>query len=137
MELRRTAAMLNDLSVLIVTLKVAADVASSEGIELFGDAAKVLSRKLRQRDSIYVLTPSCFGIVLPNIDMATATRISDWMADGLADAVGVDNRCSCAISIVNYPMHASSASELLQVVQKLMPEDKFDRQQSEISLATE
>jgi GGDEF domain-containing protein len=127
MELRRTVATLNELSVLVVNLKLAANVTPGEGMGLFSGAAKVLYRKLRQRDSIYVLTPTCFGIVLPNIDMASAERISHLIAQGLTDAAGTGNRFSYGISIVNYPVHASSASELLQVVQKLMPEDKFDR----------
>jgi len=131
MELRRAAASLNELSVLVVSLSLKPDVTSSEGTAVFSTAAKDLSRKLRQQDSIYKLTPACLGIVLPNIDMAGATRISECMADGLSKTPGAGSKFSHTISIVNYPTHALSASKLLQVVQTLMPEEKFDRLQSE------
>jgi GGDEF domain-containing protein len=135
MEFRRTVAMLHKLSVLVVNVKLPANVSTlSEGIGLLGDAAKVISRKLRQQDSVYILAPACFGIVLPNVDMAAAEQVSHRIAEGLTDAAGAGNRFSHKISVVNYPVHASGASELLQVVQNLMPEDKYARWQMEISL---
>jgi hypothetical protein len=135
MELRRAVAAVNELSILVVSLKLTSDATSGERTELFSRVAKMLSRELRQRESIYILSQTCLGIVLPNVDMAGATRISEWMADGLFKTLGAGKKFSHTISIVNYPTHASSASKLLQVVQKLMPEDKFDRLQSEATRA--
>jgi len=137
MEFRRTVATLHNLSVLVVSVKLPANATFSEGkgIGLLGDAAKVLSRKLRRQDSVYILAPACFGIVLPNVDMAAAKKVSHLIAEGLTDAAGAGNRFPYEISVVNYPVHASGASELLQAVQNLMPEDKYARWQMEISLA--
>jgi len=138
MEFRRTVAMLHNLSVLVVNVKVpSVNVLTSEGIGLLGDAAKVISRKLRQQDSVYILAPACYGIVLPNVDMAVAEQVSHRIAEGLTDAAGVGNRFSYKINVVNYPLHASSASELLQVVQNLMPGDKYARWLMEISHAVD
>ena len=76
-----------------------------------GDAAKVLSRKLRAEDSLYRLSSEVFGIVLPGASDAVARQTADRLSEGLADAAGASNRFTAAIEVVNYPEHVNSASE--------------------------
>jgi GGDEF domain-containing protein len=122
MEYRRTLAMSHKLSVLVANVELSNDdPASMTGTTLLGDAAKAISRKLRQQDSIYLLGPTCFGAVLPGTDIANAQRIADRVAEGLADAAGVSNRFMYRIKVINYPTHAASAHELQQAVRALIP----------------
>ena len=126
MEFRRTAATNQKLSILVINVTLPANVSPSiEGISMLGDAAKVIFRKLREQDSIYVLAPACFGIVLPNVDLVVADRVCRRIGDGLTDAAGAGNRFSHMISVVNFPVHASSASELDQSVQELTPARRY------------
>ena len=53
-----------------------------------GDAAKVIARKMREQDSIYILAPACFGVVLPGVDLEAAERVCARVSEGLADAAG-------------------------------------------------
>jgi GGDEF domain-containing protein len=124
MEFRRTTATTQKLSILVASVlppkgpSGAIDPATSTA--LFGDAAKVISRKLREQDSIYILAEGCFGVVLPGADAAFARGVHDRVADGLADAAGVSNRFTYKIKIVNFPDDAKSATELAQAVSALM-----------------
>ena len=57
---------------------------AGDGTILLGDAAKVISRRLREQDSIYMLAPTCFCAVLPGADMPVADKLfqpastKDW-----------------------------------------------------------
>ena len=133
MQHRRTAASSQELSILVVTLQWPDSLAgASVGSSALGDAAKVISRKLREQDSLFILGPACFGVLLPGTEMAVAERIANRTAEGLADAAGAGDRFSHKIGIVNYPAHASSAQELQEAVRELMPGDNSIR-----SLASE
>ena len=124
MEFRRTVSTSNKLSVLVVLVKLPSGFpATGEGTTLLGDAAKVIARRLREQDSIYMLAPTCFGVVLPGADNETAARFSARISEGLSDAAGAANRFSCAVHVINYPTNASSATELEQSVSALMPVD--------------
>lgn len=125
MEFRRTIATTQKLSVLVVSLAIteAAAFDSIDAACLMADAAKVISRKLREQDSIYILGAACFGAVLPGADLDFARHVYDRVADGLADAAGANNRFSYKIDIVNYPTHASSAHDLEASVRSLAPPD--------------
>lgn len=124
MEYRRTAAATRALSVLVISVRLAAGLSSASARSAaLGDAARVVTRKLREEDSLYILGPACFGVVLPNVDQTAATRISHRIAEGLADAAGANNRFSPKIDIVNYPVHASSAHEMQEAVRELVPGD--------------
>lgn len=120
MEFRRTATTTQKLSIVVITIKFPPDHASpSETASALGDAAKVIARKMREQDSIYILAPACFGAVLPGVDLGTAERVCARLTEGLADAAGASHRFHFELKVINYPAHASSATELLQAVSAL------------------
>ena len=121
MEFRRTATTTQNLSIVVITCKFPPDHSSpSETSSALGDAAKVIARKLREEDSIYILAPACFGAVLPGVDLSTAQRVCSRLNEGLADAAGASHRFQFELNVVNYPEHASSAHELQQAVSALV-----------------
>jgi GGDEF domain-containing protein len=120
MEFRRTATTTQKLSIVVITIKFPPEHSSpSETASALGDAAKVIARKMREQDSIYILAPACFGAVLPGVDLSTAERVCARLTEGLADAAGANHRFHCELKVVNYPEHASSATELQQAVSAL------------------
>src|SRR6267154_1269699 len=90
MEYRRAATGKQNLSILVITTKIHnALTETSLNTSVLGDAAKAISRKLREQDSIYLLTNGHFGVILPGFDGLAAQRISARLAEGLTDAAGV------------------------------------------------
>jgi GGDEF domain-containing protein len=123
MEFRRAAAAELKLSVLVVSIKLHA--AFSEpglGLSVLGDAAKTISRKLREEDSIFILRPAFFGVILPGIGQSEAKRYSGRIADGLSDAAGASDRFSFKIEAISYPEQTSTAHDLELVVSGWLPE---------------
>jgi GGDEF domain-containing protein len=120
MEFRRTATTTQKLSLVVIIIKFPPEYSSpSETASALGDAAKVIARKMREQDSIYILAPACFGAVLPGVDLSTAERVCARLTEGLADAAGASHRFHVELKVINYPAHASSATELLQAVSAL------------------
>jgi len=127
MEFRRAAAGKQNLTVLVITTKVLealSDVNASTSV--FGDAAKAITRKLREEDSIYILARGHFGVILPGLDAPTAKRVSARLVEGLTDAAGANNRFSFAVHGITYPEQASSAHDLELAVTGLLPEDSLN-----------
>ena len=123
MEFRRAVAAELKLSVLVISIKLhAAFVEPSLGMSALGDAAKAISRKLREQDSIFVLRPSYFGVILPGIDQKAVQRVAARIAEGLPDAAGVNDRFSFKIESISYPEQTSSAHDLELVVSGWLPE---------------
>jgi GGDEF domain-containing protein len=123
MEFRRAAAAELKLSVLVVGIKLHA--AFSEqglGMSALGDAAKAVSRKLREQDSIFILRPAFFGVILPGLDKAGIQRFSARIAEGLSDAAGASDRFSFKIDTISYPEQTSSEHDLELAVSGLLPE---------------
>jgi GGDEF domain-containing protein len=123
MEFRRAAAAELKLSVLVVAVKLHA--AFSEqglGMSALGDAAKAVSRKLREQDSIFILRPAFFGVILPGLDKAGIQRFSARIAEGLSDAAGASDRFSFKIDTISYPEQTSSEHDLELAVSGLLPE---------------
>src|ERR1700758_3070977 len=132
MEFRRMATTTQKLSIVVVTIKFPADHSSpSETASALGDAAKVISRRMREQDSIYILAPACFGAVLPGVDLSNAERVCARLKEGLADAAGANQRFQFELKVVNYPTHASSATELQQAVSLLASVDDSVRGMAE------
>jgi len=132
MEFRRMATTTQKLSIVVVTIKFPADHSSpSETASAMGDAAKVISRRMREQDSIYILAPACIGAVLPGVDLSTAERVCARLKEGLADAAGANQRFQFELKVVNYPTHASSATELQQAVSLLASVDDSVRGMAE------
>jgi GGDEF domain-containing protein len=132
MEFRRMATTTQKLSIVVVTIKFPGDHSSpSETASALGDAAKVISRRMREQDSIYILAPACFGVVLPGVDLSNAERVCARLKEGLADAAGASQRFQFELKVVNYPTHASSATELQQAVSLLASVDDSVRGMAE------
>jgi hypothetical protein len=53
------------------------------------------------------------------MDLDTAERVCARLREGLADAAGASHRFQFELQVVNYPTHASSATELQQAVTAL------------------
>jgi GGDEF domain-containing protein len=122
MEFRRASHTQQPLSVLLVELKSSRELSeTSEVTTAYGDAAKVLTRKLRGEDSIYLFAPGVFGIVLPGVNATNAYRVVDRLAEGLQDASGASGRFSFNIRVLNYPEHAATAREIEEVVRLVLP----------------
>lgn len=120
MEFRRMSTTTQKLSIVVITIKFPAEHSSpSETASALGDAAKVISRRMREQDSIYILAPACFGAVLPGVDVSNAERVMARLNEGLADAAGASHRFDFELKVVNYPDHASSAHELEQAVSSI------------------
>lgn len=123
MEFRRAAAAELKLSVLVVSVKLHANY-SEPGLAMsaLGDAAKAISRKLREQDSLFVLRRCHFGLILPGVDRAGVQRIAARIAEGLPDAAGASERFTFKIDSVSYPEQTSSAHDLELVVSGWLPE---------------
>ena len=124
MEFRRAAAADLTLSVLVISIKLhAAFTEPSLGMSALGDAAKAASGKLREQDSIFILRPSYFGVILPGVGQTAVQRVTSRIAEGLSDAAGVNDRFSYKIDAISYPEQTTSAHDLELVVSGWLPED--------------
>jgi GGDEF domain-containing protein len=129
MAYRRVVATKQNLSVVVVTTKLGKAVSETAfSISFPGDAAKAISRKLREQDSVYILASGVFGIILPGLNVLGAKRVSARLAEGLSDAAGVNNRFSFKIESISYPEQSSSAHDLELAVQNLFTEDAVTRE---------
>jgi hypothetical protein len=124
MEFRRASNSPQPLSLLGVQLKPSRDFTAPAEIEAaFGDAAKILMRKLRGEDSIFLFAPGVFGIFLPAVNARGASSVRDRLMEGLHDAAGANNRFSFGVSVLNFPEHVASAREMEESIQSLLPRE--------------
>lgn len=124
MEYRRALTMQKTLSLLLVKAKPAnASAKSGEDSEVWSDAAKAMSRKLRPTDSIYRLGADIFAMVLPGTDVLNAKRIAVRLQEELQEVRAKHGR-AFDISAHNYPEHVQSAHELEDIVKSLLPEQE-------------
>jgi GGDEF domain-containing protein len=113
MDFRRATQTNESLSVLLVRVNTSKMFAQGLQSQVaWGDAAKVLSRKMRAEDSLYRLSDEVFAMVLPGASEEVAQQAGERLKEGLADASGASNRFTADIQVVNYPEHAHSASEM-------------------------
>lgn len=123
MEVRRAAAADLKISVLVISIQLRAAFSEANvGMSALGDAAKAVSRKLRGEDSLYVLRPGYFGVILPGCDQAAVKRVNGRLAEGLSDSAGASDRFSFKIDSVSYPEQTASAHDLEFVVNSWLPE---------------
>jgi GGDEF domain-containing protein len=116
MGFRRAAQAGEPLSLVLVRVKLSHAVDSPPEISIaLRDAARVLIHKLRTDDSLYLLSSSVFGVVLPNTCRADMNRVVDRVAEGLIDASGASNRFAFDMQVVNYPEQASTAYEMERI----------------------
>jgi GGDEF domain-containing protein len=122
MEFQRAAAGKQSLSVLVITTRVHGEPSEpSLSRHILGNAAKAISRTLREQDSIYILTHGHFGVILPGVDALVAKRVSARLVERLNDAAGASNRFSFKIDAISYPEQTSSAHDLELAVTQLLP----------------
>jgi hypothetical protein len=115
MGFRRAAQVGEPLSLVLVRLRPSHTVDSPPQVPVaVGDAAKLLLGKLRTGDSLYLLSPSVFGIVLPNTCRTDMNRVVELVTEALIDSSGALNG-SFDLQVVNYPEQASTASEMERI----------------------
>jgi GGDEF domain-containing protein len=137
MEYRRDAVAKQNLSVLVIATKVHQAISEpSFRMSVLGDAAKAISRKLREQDSIYHLAYGQFGVILPGVDRLSAERVSARLVEGLTDAAGVNNRFSFKVGAISYPEQVSSARDLELAVADLLPEDSLDQTMRRVAITS-
>jgi GGDEF domain-containing protein len=123
MEFRRAVAAELKLSVVVVSIKLHAAFSESiMGMSVLGDAAKAISRKLREQDSIFNLRPGYFGVILPGVGQAAVQKSTSRIGEGLSDAAGANDRFSFKIESISYPEQTTSAHDLDLVVSGWLPE---------------
>jgi GGDEF domain-containing protein len=123
MEYRRAAGAAARLSVLVVSIQLGEDFAEGNvAMSALGDAARAVSRKLRDQDSLYLLRPGYFGVILPGVDQAGSKRVGARLAEGLSDSAGANDRFTFKIDSVSYPEQTSSAQDLELAVNGWLPE---------------
>lgn len=124
MEHRRAVSLQRTLSLLVVKVKLSSGLlGTNDERTALGEAARAMARHLRQNDSMYLLGPGFFGLVLPDTDGASANHISLQLAHTLR-AVGAKNSFSFETSVCNYPEHVKSAHELEQTVLGMLPDNQ-------------
>ena len=128
MEYQRAAAGKQNLSVLVMTARVHEDLSEPiHSMLVLGNAAKAISRKLREQDSIYILTQGYFGVILPGVDALAANRVPARIVEGLTDAAGASRQFSFKVDAISYPEQTSSAHDLELAVTQLLPENSFNK----------
>jgi GGDEF domain-containing protein len=124
MEFRRAATAKLNLSVLVIAIKLRSGFSEpSFAMSALGDAAKAISRRLREKDSIYNLRQGYIGVILPGVNHIAAKRVSARLAEGLFDAAGANDRFSFVINSISYPEQTTSAHDLELAVCGFLPED--------------
>src|ERR1700751_605068 len=110
MEFRRAVTANLNLSVLVISIKLRAGFPEpSLALSALGDAAKSISRRLREQDSVYNLRPGHIGVILPGVNHVATKKVSTRLVEGLLDAAGANNRFSFDIHSISYPEQTSSA----------------------------
>jgi GGDEF domain-containing protein len=122
MEFKRAAAAGLKLSVMVISVDLNG-LFAEPGLSMssLGDAASAVSRKLREQDSIFILRPTFFGVILPGLGQAGIQQVCARIAEGLSDASGASNRFSFKIEAISYPEQTSSALDLELAVSGWLP----------------
>jgi len=123
MEFRRARTMERMLSLVLVKTKLSPRAAEHDKNAALSDAAKALARRLRQTDSIYRLSDTLFGVVLPETDTINAKRIAVRFQEEL-QGVRAHYGATFELSAHNYPDHVKSEHELEDIVKSLLPESE-------------
>lgn len=92
-------------------------------LSALGDAAKAISRRLREEDSIYNLRQGYIGVVLPGANRSAAKSVSARLIEGMVDVAGANDRFSFDVNQISYPEQTSSAHDLHLAVCGLLPEE--------------
>jgi GGDEF domain-containing protein len=121
MDCRRAASLQHPLSLVVTKVKLSKTLSNeNDRAEALGEAARTLTRNLRQSDSIYVLAEGLFGVILPESDSATAKRLALTLEDHLK-SVGSPSKFTCEIVTRSLPEDVQSAREFEETVNSMLP----------------
>jgi GGDEF domain-containing protein len=121
MEFRRALTMEKTLSLILANAKAGPHATQNDQNSALSDAAKAMSKRLRAGDSIYRLSDSLFGIVLPETDTLNAKRAAVHIQEEL-QGVRAQYGSTFDLSVHNYPDHVKSEHELEDIVRSMLPE---------------
>lgn len=128
LDFARAVSHLQPLSLVLARLKASRQLADPEEASMaYVDAAKAIIRRLRGQDSIYLLTPGVFGILLPGVRGDDANRVAGRLSEGLAAASAAGDRFSFDLRLVNFPEHIATAHEMEQVAHSYFAEARPQR----------
>jgi GGDEF domain-containing protein len=123
MEFRRASTAGLRLSVMVISVKLNPAFAEPGVAEsTLGDAASAVSHKLREQDSIFILRPAYFEVIVPGVGQSGIDIISGRISESLTNASGPSKRFSFKIDIISYPEQTSSALDLELAVSGWLPE---------------
>lgn len=129
MDFRRAVSLQQPLSLVIARLKVSRQVTTAgETSRAYGDAAKGLIRRLREEDSLYLLTPGVFGVLLPGVRGDDANRVVRRLSESLADASGTSQRFSFDLKLVNFPDQVAAAREMEEAAHSSLDTSPLEEQ---------
>jgi len=101
------------LSLVLTVLKPSRQVLESgETSMVIADAVKATVRMLRGEDTVYLLAPGVFGILLPGVLEEDGERVAERLRERLLDASGANNRFAFSVQVINYPRQVASISEI-------------------------
>jgi GGDEF domain-containing protein len=121
MEFRRALTTEKTLSLVLARVKAGPHATQNDQNSALSDAAKAMSKRLRAGDSIYRLSDSLFGIVLPETDTLNAKRAAVHIQEEL-QGVRAQYGSTFDLSVHNYPDHVKSEHELEDIVRSMLPE---------------
>ena len=121
MEFRRASSAEQPLSLLAVEVKVQPeDCSATETAGVYADAGRAILSRTRGEDSLFVLDPGLFVILLPRISTNTAESMKTGFEEGLRDAAGLVPRFGFEVRLINYPDQASSVHEMMETIPRNM-----------------
>ncbi|MGA7794566.1 MAG: hypothetical protein WCA19_16140 [Candidatus Acidiferrales bacterium] len=124
MEFRRAATANLNLSVLVIAVKLQSGFSEPcLALSVLGDAAKAISSRLRDQDSIYNLRQGYIGVILPGANHSAAKKVSTRLVQGLVDVAGANDGFSFDINSISSPEQISSSHNLALAVYEYLPED--------------
>ena len=124
MEFRRASTTGLKLSVMVISVNLNGNFAEpAPGKSTLGDAASAVSRKLREQDSIFILRPTFFGVIIPGIGQAGIEQIRDQISESLSEVSAAGSHFTFKIDAISYPEQTSSALDLELAVSGWLPEE--------------
>jgi len=84
--------------------------------DVFGEAAKALTCKLRGEDSIYHFGEGVFGILLPRVPTSIANLAVEQMRKVMREVVSSNSGFEFETRVMNFPDHVASARDMERAV---------------------
>lgn len=117
LRFRRVSGVDQPLSVLAIKIELRPDVCNlTEAPVVYADAGLAVLRRMRGEDSLYLIEPGAYGILLPRISTHAAEVIKSRLEEQLRDAAGLVPRFNFSVRLINYPDQAKSADDMLKAI---------------------